>query len=83
MRKEHFKLGTDEVKLKTTNMDLNGLMQNDKDTIAIESALEKVKNKKLKEEMRQSHFNYGTTPINYNSTNKTQFKEYNVSELNK
>jgi hypothetical protein len=38
--------------MKTTNMELNGLMQSDKDTIALENAIEKIKNKKLKEDMR-------------------------------
>jgi hypothetical protein len=33
-------------------MELNGLMQSDKDTIAHENAIEKIKNKKLKEDMR-------------------------------
>ena len=84
LQKEHFKLGNDQVKLKTTNMDLNGLMQQDLENIAQENALEKVKNKKLKEEMRQSHFRYGdNAPLNYNSMTKAQFKEYNLSEAPK
>ena len=57
--------------MKTTNMELNGLMQSDKDTIALENAIEKIKNKKLKEDMRQTHFNYGNTPLSYYSTNKS------------
>lgn len=55
-------------------MDLNGLMQHDKESIAFENAMEKLKNKKLKEEMRQSHFKYGNNmPVNYNSSSKSQY----------
>lgn len=43
-------------------MDMDGLQGTNKEAIALENANEKRKNHKIKQEMRQTHFNYGKDP---------------------
>eukprot|EP00347_Sterkiella_histriomuscorum_P011949 403370479 len=82
LQKEHFKFGSDQVKLQTTNMDLNGLQGTDKDAIILDNANERKRGKKVKQEMRQAHFNYGKDPVlNRGVGNKFGTEMRNVNNI--
>lgn len=74
LRQEHFKFGTDNVAMKTTNMDLLKLKPEEKGPSA------SMEHAKLMKEMRVHHFSYGSTKPLYQTMTKFHFNQPNLEE---
>ncbi len=74
LRKEHFRLGSDEGKLITTNQQLHSLVGKPESKQELEQ--ERVNNMKIKKEMRLHHFSYGKAVPQYSSMAKQAYPRH-------